>query len=135
MKTLASKLPRERQAAIVEAAERVLPLVLPPDWRAVEAASNATRYKSLDGLRVILEVEDVDGELWLHCSFSRKDRVPSWHDTRRTKDVFIGTTRKAVMVLPSQDEHVNVHPHCLHLYSCLERDVLPDFRERESLQL
>jgi hypothetical protein len=42
--------------------------------------------------------------------------------------MFVGSARKAVMVLPAEEEHVNIHPFCLHLYSPLDRDPLPDFR-------
>ena len=44
------------------------------------------------------------------------------------RDLFIGRERKAIMVLPSESEHFDHHKHCLHWFSPLDRDPLPDFR-------
>jgi hypothetical protein len=35
---------------------------------------------------------------------------------------------KVVQVFPPVTEHYNLHPNCLHLWSCLEADGLPDFQ-------
>lgn len=71
---------------------------------------------------------EADGKRWIHVSCSRADRLPSWKDLRRVKDVFVGVHRKAVQVFPAQSEYVNVHPNVLHLWACLDGDPLPDFR-------
>jgi hypothetical protein len=81
-------------------------------------------------LRVIIEPELHEDELWLHLSASvtrPKARVPTWDELRWCKDVFIGD-RKAITVFPVRAEYVNHHPDVLHLFSPLERDPLPDFR-------
>lgn len=69
-----------------------------------------------------------DGRRWMHVSFSRPHRLPSWEDLRVVKDTFVGRDRLALQVLPRQDEYVNIHPHVLHLWSCLDGDPVPDFR-------
>jgi hypothetical protein len=71
---------------------------------------------------------EADGQRWIHVSFARPDKVPTWADASRVKRVFVGEERKAVQVMPCVSEHVNFHPHCLHLFACLDRDPLPDFR-------
>lgn len=68
-----------------------------------------------------------DDTLWLHVSFSR-DRMPDYSDITFIKQQFFGDHFKAIMVFPAKNEHVNIHPNCLHLWSNLESDILPDFR-------
>lgn len=69
-----------------------------------------------------------DGKRWMHVSFSRPDRIPTWADLRKVKDTFIGLERLAVQVFPRQSEYVNLHKYVLHLWSCLDGDPTPDFR-------
>jgi hypothetical protein len=54
--------------------------------------------------------------------------MPSWEDCRLVKDTFIGRDRRALQILPPASEYVNIHPYCLHLWSCLDGAGLPDFR-------
>lgn len=83
-----------------------------------------------NGLFVIVGGEKHGGKKWLHVSFSRKSRIPSYDDLLRVKKDFIGEDRKAVMVFPDKDHYVNLHPYCLHLYSCIDGDDgLPEFSE------
>lgn len=94
-----------------------------------------------DGIKVIAEVEvqeerlrfsalgrSMKHEYWLHVSFSREDKVPSYDDMVRVKEKFIGAERKAIQVLPAEREHFNHHPFCLNIFSPLSHDPLPDFR-------
>ncbi len=69
-----------------------------------------------------------DGWRWMHVSCSRRDRLPDWEDLKLVKRVFLGDHRLAVQVLPRESDYVNLNPHVLHLWSCLEADPVPDFR-------
>lgn len=69
-----------------------------------------------------------DGRRWMHVSCSRRNRLPSWEELRMVKDAFIGRERRAIQVLPPDSEYVNTHSFVLHLWSCLDVEVLPDFR-------
>lgn len=69
-----------------------------------------------------------DEKLWLHLSISHAKRLPTWHDLREAKDIFIGKDRVALQILPREAEYVNRHPNVLHLWCCLDGDVTPDFR-------
>ena len=101
---------------------------LPAGWRLIyPLIPNAQCYASKKGLRVIITVEVHEGQKWWHVSVSRENRLPTWQDIRKVKDLFVGADEKAIMVLPSDDEYVNVHPYCMHLYCNLNRDPLPDF--------
>ena len=80
------------------------------------------------GLTVIVSVDkELDDKHWLHVSMSRKNRIPTYTDMCLVKDIFIGTDKKAIQVFPKEREKVNLMEYCLHLFHCLEGDVLPDF--------
>ena len=107
------------------------PRVLRAAWQDFRAAHPMHRaYVHRNGLRVIAgEEHHKDGRWWLHVSASRADEMPSWEDLREVKDQFIGRDKLAIQVLPPIDQYVNVNPHVLHLYHCLDdASPLPDFR-------
>jgi hypothetical protein len=133
MKVFANQLSAENKARVLREWERMRLRYVHPSWHESEALGNGGVYLSTSGLRVIAEVEFVRNELqeyslWLHVSFSRRDRVPSYEELTHVKRVFVGDDLKAIMVLPAKAEHYNHHEHCLHLYAPLGRDPLPDFR-------
>lgn len=80
------------------------------------------------GVRVIASWNIYAGQKWMHVSLSRGDRLPSYEDVCRVKEEIIGPERKAIQVHPPKSEHVNIHPYCLHLWSPIGHDPLPDFR-------
>lgn len=84
------------------------------------------RYMRNDGLSVISGMENHDGKWWLHVSCAKQDSLPTWEDLKEVKQVFIGSDKKAIQVIPNEKEYVNIHPYCLHLFHC-DEDGLPDF--------
>lgn len=132
MKCPINQLTKADQDRIEAAFDCVLPKVLPPNWHEVEQYSNAGWFRQGNaGLAICFEVEQVDGDLWIHISLSRRAQMPDYADLTEVKAVFLGPDRKAIMVLPAKGEHYNLHPYCLHLYSPITRDPLPDFRTGE----
>ena len=114
-----------------DATERCCPRVLPAGWSYNHSlGTDNVLDHGVRGLRVILTAMRYgDGRAWLHLSMSRRDgHLPSWRDLREAKDLFIGRDRKAIQVLPSANEYVNINPGVLHLWCCLDGDPLPDFR-------
>lgn len=67
-----------------------------------------------------------DGKEWLHVSFSRRNRLPTYADLQLVKKEFIGEDKKAVMVFPEKKNYVNINPYCLHLWYS-EENPLPEF--------
>lgn len=110
----------------VELTEELSPRVLPPGWAKIRGEANM--WHTNDGVSIIASAEIVDGERWWHVSCARPNRLPSWDDVRKVKDIFVGRDKTAVQVLPSQDRYVNDNPHVLHLWRCLDREIVPDFR-------
>ena len=82
------------------------------------------------GLQVIQSVSiEQDEKQWIHTSFSRRSRIPTYADIQLIKKYFIGDDKKAIMVFPEKVNHVNIHEFCLHLWTCLGVDPLPDFTQ------
>lgn len=84
-------------------------------------------YNESRRLGVIISYQIFDGQTWLHLSTSHAKRWPSQNELKEIKLQFFGD-RKAIQVFPSKEEYVNDHPNCLHLFTCLGKDPLPDFR-------
>lgn len=102
----------------------------PPDWHYLQSWGDGHAFAHRNGLRVLIDcVRKRDGNLWLHVSYSRKKWLPSHDDTVMVKLAFIGSDRYAYMVFPPAQYYVNIHPHCLHLWSRVGGDgqVLPEF--------
>lgn len=110
--------------------ERLAPMPPPATWERCLPNVGGYVYLRRDNMKLIFRVEQQSDGDWIHVSFSRRERIPSWQDVRHVKDHFIGRSRKAVIVLPPEDEYVNDHPYCLHLWSRVDGDPLPDFRKR-----
>lgn len=99
------------------------------EWGFLDSAFGAA-YLSHDGLKVIRTVHDDnewgDNRIWMHVSYSRKDRIPSYEDSKRVLRAFVGDELEAYAVYPPKARWVNVHPHCLHFWIPLEGPILPD---------
>ncbi len=63
-------------------------------------------------LRIIATA--IDG--WDHVSVSRKNRTPNWTEMEQIKRLFFRDEETAIQLHVPSSEHVNNHPHCLHLW-------------------
>lgn len=104
-------------------------------WKLVEEKRDGASYRSKShGLFVIVSAaQELDGHMWLHVSFSRLNKqIPGYYDMTLIKELFIGKEQKAIHVFPPESEHLDIAgaiggPEVLHLWSCVDGDVLPDF--------
>ena len=102
--------------------------VLPVGWTQISSPIGGWAYGYRDGLRVLVSTNtERDGREWLHVSCSCADRLPPWSVLKWVKTIFIGRDKVAIQVLPKESEYVNTHPHVLHLWHCLDGDVIPNF--------
>ena len=101
----------------------------PPGWRRVEERADGVAWAhNKRGLAVIASVAiEGDGKRWLHVSCSHARRPPTHDDMADVKCIFIGDEQYAIVVYPPWRLHVNIHPNCLHLWSCLDGHPLPEF--------
>ena len=79
-----------------------------------------------NGMTIIATVAKYDGVQWLHVSFARKSKLPTYAEMKMIKRDFIGEDKKAIFVLPKEENFVNINKFCMHLWTC-ENDILPDF--------
>lgn len=73
-----------------------------------------------------------DGKRWIHISVSKKNKkgkccIPSYSDLCHIKREFLGAEAIAYHVFAPSEEHVNIHPGCLHLWAPLDHRPTPDF--------
>lgn len=102
------------------------PPELPWEWEIDTRIPNAYR-NSRTRMIVVWSVENRDGDDWLHVSFSYKDKMPTYGDMVKVKNLFVGD-RNAYMVFPTSATHVNTHKYCLHLWCNLTNpQPLPEF--------
>jgi hypothetical protein len=64
-------------------------------------------------LRIIADA----GQGWDHVSVSIEDRTPTWEEMDRIKRMFFKDKETAVQYHVPVNDHINIHPHCLHLWS------------------
>ncbi len=109
---------------------RILPLVLPENWKVLSEGVDGAVFVRRDGLQVIVSGRtEKDGHRWLHVSAANmaQERMPTYQELCEVKDLFIGRQAKAVQVFPPEAEKVNINPYCLHLWHNADVDPLPDF--------
>lgn len=106
------------------------PFSIPRAWHEFERGPSHIAWKSVHGLRVIVSVENVDGDQWIHASCSYSTELPKWKDLQQVKEALFGPEKQVVQVLAPRSEYVNHHPFCLNLYGRVDdRRIVPDFRE------
>jgi len=64
-------------------------------------------------------------ELWRHVSFSMAHRVPNYEELKACRMTFFPADAEVVQVFPPEEEFVNCHPYCLHLWWSKDRRLVP----------
>lgn len=105
---------------------------LPARWQWDEDAymgpAGRCYHDTRSAMAVIETLSDMpDGRDWHHLSVSFPDRVPTYDEMKLCKEIFVGPGYRSLLVFPEKKKHVNIHPYCLHLWTCLGDDGLPDF--------
>jgi len=68
----------------------------------------------IDGGLLVIVASNGGG--WDHVSVSRSNRCPNWPEMEHVKRMFFRDTECVVQFHVPTDQHINVHPHCLHLW-------------------
>src|SRR5262245_29164228 len=53
-----------------------------------------------------------------HISIAHPYRHPTWNEIASARYQLVPDNFTMVMVLPPEEEYVNVHEHCFHLHEC-----------------
>lgn len=123
------------EAGILDS-DGILPRVLPSSWQERECTVSQRFWfvsTSTGPLTVMAGLEQHGGRRWIHLSCARRNALPSWEDLKLVKRVICGPNRQAIQVIPRESEYVNFHPHCLHLFACIDDDPLPSFAQNGGL--
>lgn len=105
-------------------------LKTPKHWDLIERRVDGEMFSAPGDIAVIYSIAtELDGKNWIHISVSRIRNVPNYYDMVYVKEQLLGEDSKAIMVFPPRKEWINIHPNCLHIFSCLDGDGLPDFTQ------
>ena len=109
-------------------------LRLPSYWAFDQVHYSGFVYEhTLTPQRVIISPAPTpDGLAWIHFSLSCRGRIPSWEELKAAKEHFLGDVH-AYQVLPPKAEYVNIHPHVLHLWHCIDKNPFPDWGDGAAL--
>ena len=58
-----------------------------------------------------------------HMSISHNSRYPTWDEIKQARYALLPRDRGFAMLLPPQDEYVNVHPNCFHLWEYKKNEL------------
>lgn len=58
-----------------------------------------------------------NGDVYIHVSVARPDRLPTWEELSKVKSEFIGEEVAAYHVIPARKDYVNIHNFCLHIWA------------------
>ena len=60
---------------------------------------------------------------WDHLSVSHPKRVPDWAEMEHIKRLFFRDDETAMQLHVPPSQHINCHPHTLHLWRPTDRDI------------
>lgn len=66
--------------------------------------------------RTMLRVIAANDEGWDHVSVSTKHRIPLWDEMQFIRTLFFEADECVVQFHPPLTQHINIHPHVLHLW-------------------
>lgn len=71
----------------------------------------------------LMRVIASSGDGWDHVSVSRPDRVPNWYEMEQVKRLFFEPHETAMQLHVPVEDHLNIHPNCLHLWRPTDIEV------------
>lgn len=104
-----------------------------PEGQPIRSAEFSTqkawrgKVKPIKGLFILASVATYENEVWYHVSFSHSKQMPTYTQVIFIRKKFFLPEMQVIQVFPEEKKHVNFHPFCLHLWSNLQRNILPDF--------
>lgn len=60
---------------------------------------------------------------WEHLSVSTPSKTPTWEQMCTMKDIFWNKDEVCVEYHPKEEDYVNNHPHCLHVWKPTELEL------------
>lgn len=72
---------------------------------------------------VVLKVIASHDAGWDHVSVSLRHRCPNWHEMQYVKQLFFATHEVAMQLHVADEDHLSIHPNCLHLWRPTDREI------------
>lgn len=72
---------------------------------------------------IVLRMIASDGDGWEHVSVSTTTRCPTWEEMCFVKGLFFTPDEAVIQYHPPEEEYVNNHPYCLHLWRPTDQAV------------
>ena len=98
-----------RRAQVHEPKAAIVP------WLQDSVPPHLKQYR-LGACRILVGKEPVHGKLQWHLSISCQHRNPSWEEIKAARYALCPDQARMAMLLPPQNEYVNMHEHCFHLW-------------------
>jgi hypothetical protein len=120
----------EREDRLLEDAITHLNVFEPPsEWVLKSEDPYGRTWACGDMLIVASAAIEDDNAVWVHISLSYPGKLPTWDDIKGVRNVILGSNRWAYQVLPPDDQSINIHPYCLHIWAPWDEDddLMPDF--------
>jgi len=107
---------------------------VPNEHRVITGPMGSDKSYGCNGLFMIpkgkinFRVIASDGAGWEHVSVSlNKKRSPTWDEMCFIKDMFWDKEDTVIQYHPSEENYVNHHPYCLHLWRPIDYKIpIPD---------
>lgn len=93
-----------------------------------EESENLVGYASNNGVQILISVDH--GRY--HMSISTATRLPTWHEIKDAREMFLPIEKHFVLALPPPQYYINKHPYTMHLWECLperEKDLIWTFEQ------
>lgn len=83
-----------------------------------------------DPLRAIISIDlydvlDKAAGHWLHISVSRRTKTPTWQEMETARAELGYVDRLFIQMHPPRAHWLNLHQHCLHMFSRIDGDAIP----------
>jgi hypothetical protein len=86
-------------------------------WDGDETCGAFAMPSPIDGqILCIVASSGLDEIVWEHISVSRKNRTPNWQEMEHVRHAFAKPDETWVQFHVPVSDHINRHPHCLHLW-------------------
>lgn len=121
------RLPDTLKLHVEDMPGRTWDFVVPLDWIQNRETSNSILafFHLPDGRIVGVNAFGHEGHVWIHASTSHPHRLPTYEELCALKEVVFGPHGVCAQVFEATENHVNIHPNCLHLWGPRMASVWP----------
>lgn len=72
-------------------------------------------------LRALFSLDETHHGVLRHLSVAHKSRVPTWEELLQARSIFFEDDTDCMMVMPVEEDYVNVHKYAFHIWEIPEK--------------